>query len=129
MTLPVTGNVINAIDHQFSSAAEITTGTEAVKAIAPDQLAAALFATIGDIPYASANLTPNKLAKGAANLKLFMNAGATAPEWAAGIKIGEFTRSIAAASGDVGYTGVGFKPSAVIFLSGVHATVRGGDWL
>jgi len=41
MALPVTGNKINAADHQFSSAAEIITGTEAAKAIAPDQLKAA----------------------------------------------------------------------------------------
>ena len=41
MALPVTGNLINAIDHQFSSAAEIIAGTEAAKAVAPDTLKAA----------------------------------------------------------------------------------------
>jgi len=70
----------------------------------------------GDIVYGTGADTASKLAIGAANLKLFVNAGATAPEWAAGIKIGTFTRDLAAASGDVQITGVGFKPSHVIFL-------------
>ena len=55
-----------------------------------------------------------RLAKGTANLKMFMNAGATAPEWAAGIKAIQTTRILDAANGDVGYTGFGFKPSAII---------------
>jgi len=59
-----------------------------------------------------------RLAKGAANFKMFMNAAGTVPEWAAGIKIGSFTRDLTAASGDASITGVGFKPSNVIFISG-----------
>ena len=59
-----------------------------------------------------------RLAKGTANFKMFMNVAGTAPEWAAGIKIGSFTRDLTAASGDVSITGVGFKPSNVIFISG-----------
>lgn len=56
-------------------------------------------------------------ALGAADLKFFMNAAGDAPEWASGIKINSFTRDMAAASGNVDYTGVGFKPSHVIFLA------------
>lgn len=68
----------------------------------------------GDMYYrASGVLT--RLAKGAANLKLFMNA--TAPEWASGIKVGTFTRDMSAASGNVSYTSVGFKPSLVLFFA------------
>lgn len=55
-----------------------------------------------------------RIAKGAANLKMFMNAGATAPEWAAGISIVAFTRLVNGASGNVSYTAAGFKPSAVL---------------
>jgi len=33
------------------------------------------------------------------------------------IKLGTFTRAMGAASGDVAYTGVGFKPTAIIFLA------------
>jgi len=74
----------------------------------------------GDIPYATAAATAAALAKGAANLKMFMNAGATAPEWANGIKVGTFTRDMATASGDVGYTGVGFKPGLVILIAALN---------
>jgi len=70
----------------------------------------------GDIYYRAAGALA-RLAKGAANYKLFMNAGATAPEWASGVKIGTFTRDMSLSSGDVAYSGVGFKPSAVIFIS------------
>jgi hypothetical protein len=55
---------------------------------------------------------------GAANLKLFVNAAGTLGEWASGIKIGTFTRDLAAVAGDVAYTGIGFRPSVVIFISG-----------
>mgnify|MGYP003636411629 CR=1 FL=1 len=39
--------------------------------------------TAGDVLYASTNNTPARLAKGSASEVLTMNAGATAPEWAA----------------------------------------------
>ena len=64
------------------------------------------------------------LALGAANLKWFMNAAGTAPEWASGIKIGTFTRDTAADSGDVAFTSIGFKPSCVIFFAS-EPTVAG----
>jgi len=60
---------------------------------------------------------------GAANLKAFVNAAGTAPEWANGIKLGTFSRAIDAADGDVSYTGVGFKPSLVLFFGGTAATI------
>jgi len=65
-----------------------------------------------------------RLAKGAANTKMFMNAAGTAPEWASGIKLGTFTRAMDGTSGDVAYTAVGFKPSAIIFIVG-HTTSAG----
>ena len=62
------------------------------------------------------------LALGAANLKLFMNAAGTANEYASGMKIGTFTKNTADASGDQAITGVGFKPSKIIFFVMVDST-------
>jgi len=59
---------------------------------------------------------------GAANLKLFVNAAGNLAEWAVGIMIGTFTRDVTAAPEVIGYTGVGFKPSNIIFLAGIEAT-------
>ena len=70
----------------------------------------------GDMWYRASSLLA-RLAKGAADTKLFMNAGATAPEWSKGIKVGTFTRGMADATGDVNYTGVGFKPALVILFA------------
>lgn len=78
--------------------------------------ALAALTTAGDTPYASAAGVIARLAKGAANTKLFMNAGATAPEWAVGIKLGSFTRDLTAVAGDVAYTAVGFKPYLLDFM-------------
>lgn len=83
----------------FATTTEVKAQTEAGKTISPLTLAA---------------LVP---ALGAANLKQFMNAAGTAPEWANGIKIGQFTRDVNGADGDVSYTSVGFKPSNIIFLA------------
>ena len=76
----------------------------------------------GDTVYGTGANTAAKLAAGAANLKKFMNAAGTAPEWANGIKVGTFTRDMAAASGNVGYTGVGFKPSCILLVGGITGT-------
>lgn len=76
----------------------------------------------GDILYRGASEW-ERLAKGTANYKLFQNAGATAPEWALGVKVGSFTRAMDAATGDVSTTGVGFKPSALIVVA--HAEISG----
>ena len=54
-------------------------------------------------------------ALGAANLKFFMNAAGDAPEWKTGIKIGYIQRDTSLADGNVSYTGIGFKPSHIIF--------------
>jgi hypothetical protein len=66
-----------------------------------------------------------RMAKGAAGQKLYMNATADGQEWASGIKIGNLSRYLNAASGDVAYTGVGFKPSVIIFLA--YASVYGNS--
>lgn len=71
----------------------------------------------GDLLYASAINVLGALGIGTANYKLFVNAAGDLPEWAAGLKIITATRAMDAASGDVGYTGVGFKPSLIIFLA------------
>jgi hypothetical protein len=65
-------------------------------------------------------------AAGTANQKLFMNAAGTQQEFAKGFYVGSTTRVMTAGAGTVAYTGVGFKPSAIIVLmSGALGT---GDW-
>jgi hypothetical protein len=68
----------------------------------------------GDMYYRQSSLLA-RLAKGAANTKLFMNAGATAPAWHQGIVSGVLTRAMDAATANVATTGLGFKPSAILF--------------
>lgn len=103
--------------------ARSSAGNIAAKALTDAALTfLALTAAQGDVPYCSATNVISMLAKGAANTKKFMNAAGTLPEWASGIFLGSFTRDTAAASGDVAYTGVGFKPSVVLFFT-AHSTV------
>ena len=78
----------------------------------------ATIGTLSGIVKAAAGVL-SALALGAADLKLFMDAAGTGLEWAKGFKMGTFTR--APGSGDISYTGVGFKPSVIIFLMGIAA--------
>ena len=78
----------------------------------------------GDMYYRASSVLA-RLAKGVANLKMFMNAGATAPEWATGLSVLSFTRDMSLASGDVSYTGAGFKPSTAIVFSCLPGLVMG----
>jgi hypothetical protein len=66
-----------------------------------------------------------RFAKGSANTHLVMNAAGTTPEYAVPYKIGMFTRAMDAAGADVAYTGVGFKPSVVIFLASLAGKSTG----
>ena len=60
------------------------------------------------------------------NKRLFIDAAGTAIEWAKGMKVGTFTRAMDADSNvAVAYTGVGFKPSMIIFFGGIHNSVIG----
>lgn len=74
----------------------------------------------GDMYYRASSLLA-RLAKGAANLKVFMNAGATAPEWAAGIGVPITITHDMSVTGNVATTGVGFKPKALIVIATIHA--------
>lgn len=102
--------------------------------------------TQGDLPYGSAANTWAQLAKGTARQVLQMKSDATVPEWAASpqsvlttaddilyassantlarlakgglYKLGALTRAMAADSGDVSTTGVGFQPSVIVFIAG-----------
>ena len=76
----------------------------------------------GDTVYGTGANTAAKLAAGAANLKQFMNATGTAPEWAGGIKLGTFTIDTATATGSQAISGVGFKPSHIILLMDIAGT-------
>jgi len=73
----------------------------------------------GSIPYATAARVWTELGIGTANKFLRVNAGATAPEWAAGALVSivkTHLRDMDGASGDVAYTGYGFKPAALIIF-------------
>ncbi|MDD4984507.1 MAG: hypothetical protein PHQ43_01770 [Dehalococcoidales bacterium] len=63
-----------------------------------------------------------RLAKGSPNLKQFMNAAGTGPEWDHGITFVSSSRDLTAAAGDVSYSGAGFKPRATICLSCINNT-------
>jgi hypothetical protein len=84
---------------QFATTTEVKAQAEAAKVISPLTLA---------------SLVP---ALGLANLKQFMNAAGTAPEYAKGLKIGTFTKFMDDASGSVSYSSIGFKPSSIILIS------------
>jgi len=71
----------------------------------------------GDMYYRASSVLA-RLAKGAANLKMFMNAGATAPEWAGGIYKGTISYDIST-TGDATITGIPFKPSLIFFLANI----------
>jgi hypothetical protein len=75
----------------------------------------------GDMYYRAASVLA-RLAKGAANTKMFMNAAGTAPEWAKGIKIASATFSTSSETGDVAYTGAGFKPGLVYVICSIDPT-------
>ena len=70
----------------------------------------------GSVPYQTGTSTTSMLAAGAANLRLFMNAAGSAPEWGSQFKMVATTKNTADASGTQAFTGAGFKPSAVIVL-------------
>ena len=78
----------------------------------------------GDLIHGSAANVLAQLAKGTADYQLFMNAAGTLPEWAQGYYIKQATRDITAATGDVAYTGVGFKPRALVAMGCVDSDKR-----
>lgn len=77
----------------------------------------------GDIYYRASSALA-RLAKGAANTKLFINAGATAPEWAQGTYHVSTSYDLTTASGDQAITGVGFKPCAFVVLACIDASTE-----
>jgi len=81
-----------------------------------------LFTAAGDSLVGTAAATAAALAIGAANTKRFVNADGDGQDWAVGIKNGSISRDTATATGTQAITGVGFKPSAVIFIAVVPGT-------
>ena len=55
----------------------------------------------------------------AADFKLFGNAAGNGVEWANGMKVIGGTRDMQGLTGDVSYTGTGFKPSGIIAIATV----------
>lgn len=76
----------------------------------------------GDMYYRASSILA-RLAKGTANYKMFMNAAGTAPEWASGVTVLASSRDNTSESGDVSYTGVGFKPSAIILFAQIDGGI------
>lgn len=116
-----------------ATASEITTGTVDTKLITPKGLKDAgivaasgslatdtLWAAKGDLVKGTANDTADILSIGTAEDILRVVSGA--PAWVgANFKVNSTTRDMTAASGDVSYTSVGFKPKAIIFIAIVDA--------
>lgn len=75
----------------------------------------------GAMVYASAANALAKLAIGSANHKIYVNAAGDLPEYAKGMVVKTFTRAMTDSSADVGYTGLGFKPAALILIGGTSA--------
>lgn len=87
----------------------------------------------GDVTYTSPTIDGSGNVTAAATVngkEPTITAGTTAQYWRGdkswqtlaliiGAKVGSFTRLLSAVSGNVSYTGIGFKPSAIIFFSGV----------
>jgi len=93
-------------------------------AINPVAIGAATKKTHYDTLWDNADFLKALLYAGAANSKLFTNAGATAPEWNDGVYVGAFSRDLSAASGDAAYTSFGFKPAAVIVFGTVNSAAN-----
>jgi hypothetical protein len=123
----VTGNVTGDVTGNCSGTAATVTGAAqaaitslgVLTALTTGTLKVTTGAAAGSVLLSDADGDLSYLALGTANQKLFTNNGATTAEWAKGFNGGYFTRAMDAPVGDVSYTGVGFKPSCVIFLSRV----------
>ena len=102
----------------FDTSGNLQTGVGGI-ATAP------IWAAAGDLLQGIGNDAGEVLSIGAANLKAFVNAAGTKVEWASGIYVGSVSRDTATASGTQAITGVGFKPSAVIFLTAIDNTPQG----
>lgn len=57
-----------------------------------------------------------------ADKQAFINATGTGIEWASGCTMMTFSRDMAAVTGDVSYTGLGFKPRLLLFFGGKPST-------
>jgi len=106
--------VVLDIGSQLSTPVAVTSGGTGLATIAA-----------GAIPYASALNTIAALGIGAANKHMFVNAGATAPEWASAYKIGSFTKNMADGDSTQSFAGVGFKPSCILLMAGGGANPYG----
>ena len=141
-----TARAINGVDFNGSQAITVTAaaGTLTGATLKSDVLAssltsvgtiASLVATTADInagtfdgvvggttPAAGAFTTMVMNTGLAANLKMFADAAGTGTEWANGTKIGTFSIDTATSTGTQVISGVGFKPSHVIFIAAIDVT-------
>lgn len=92
-----------------------------------DVAADAIWDGAGDLVQGTGANTAEKLAIGAANLKLFVNAAGNSAEWEDGLNIVNTTRDMTAATGDVQVAGAGFKPGLTIVTAAISG-VTTGSW-
>lgn len=99
-----------------------TTNGSAVTAVAvntyEEKFGKSLFTAAGQVPYGTGAGALAMLAA-VADKHLMFNAAGDALEGASPYKIGSFTRDTSLASGTQAITGIGFKPSNILFLSAV----------
>jgi hypothetical protein len=95
---------------------------------------AQIYLIVGQSTIINANITDERIPSGSASgglpsltgnadKKLFVKHDESASEWVSGFKVGTFTYDISTASGTQAVTGVGFKPSIVVFIGTVTGTV------
>lgn len=104
---------------QLIGTAQITGGSATSQTLVTPKVEIGSDAT-GDIFYNSGSGVVSRLAVGAIAQHLLSTG--TLPAWGATMKIGSFTRDTTAASGTVAYTGVGFKPTSILFLAIIDGT-------
>lgn len=73
--------------------------------------------TLADLIVGGASGALSRLGIGSANQRLFINAAGNGLEYGFGSKVVAYTRDMEAVSGDVAYTGAGFKPRSIIVLA------------
>lgn len=122
-------DVTKKLNHDVSAIATATTRTATWNDGATEIPLMAAIAAKGDSFWASAAKTLAKMAVGTDGDRIIADSGATpGVAWASTwFKVIISGRDLTAASGNVSYTGAGFKPKAAIFLAAINGAA-GASW-